>query len=201
MTKELTRRQEKLLDLIKKNIERFGYPPTIREMAKGMGCSSTKGVRDHLKALERKGYLEREPSASRGVRLLDSALRPKDMQLVPLLGRVPAGEPIEAIEDMEKLIQLDKRLRLPDRTFALKVEGNSMVEADIRDGDYVLVRPQPAAENGEIVVALIGEEGTIKKFYKRNDKVELRPANPKMKPIFCKDVRIVGKIVGMMRRF
>lgn len=198
---KLSPRQKKILKIFKRYIEEEGYPPTARELRNELGVSSMGTICHHLNKLREKGYLENKEGKARGTRLSSFALKQKGMQYIPLVGRVPAGQPIEAIEGIEELIQLDKKIGLPEGVFALRVEGNSMIEADIKNGDIAFVKPQPTAENGEIVVAMVENEGTIKKFYKRKDRIELKPANPEVESIFCKNVRIIGKVVGVIHLF
>ncbi len=209
--KDLTDRQRKIFDYIEMCVERDGYPPTIREIALYMGISSPNGVNDHLKALMRKGYLERRDQKSRGIHLKKrSAPRKKrrpDVVKVPLVGQVAAGTPILAEENLEGHYAFDPDLvgRHGD-LFALKVRGDSMVEAGIFDGDMVFVRPQSNAENGEIVVAMVDGEATVKRFQQKGNKITLIPEHPTMEPFEYDlsdgvEVCILGKVVHSLRSF
>ncbi len=199
----LTRRQRQVLNFITRSIERRGYPPTMREIGQHMGIRSTNGVNDHLKALERKGYIEREGLKSR-------TLRPKEVTAppvsVPLLGRVAAGEPIWAVENLEETIKVDPYLLGSGGTvFGLRVKGESMIEDGIMSGDIVFVRQQRTAERGEIVVALVDEEATVKRYYPEQGAVRLQPANAAMDPIVVEDdgattFDLLGVVVGVFRK-
>jgi len=195
---ELTERQKDILRYIEKTVREKGFPPTIREIGKRFSFSSTGSVRDHLRALVNKKYIECVPGVSRGIRLLRGTLYPS----IPVAGRIIAGEPELALENIEGEIRADEKLAGDGRSFALKVKGDSMVDAGIREGDYVVVRPQSACEQGEIVIALIGEEATVKRFGRRGRTLILEPANAAYKPIVVDDrVKIVGKVVGLIRYY
>jgi len=191
----LTKRQEEILNFIAQRIEEEGSPPTLREFARHFSIRSTWGVRRHLTALEKKGYLERLGKTSRGIKLL---INPR--ALIPILGRIAAGQPIEAIEDRED-IDIAGMFRYKD-CFCLRVTGDSMMEDHIRDGDYVIVEKRETAENGETVVALLGGgEVTLKKFFKEKGRIRLEAARAGMKPIYTKDVRILGVVIGVLRKY
>lgn len=211
----LTKRQEQTLDFIRKSIEERGYPPTLREIGEYMGIRSTNGVNDHLRALERKGYLRREDMKSRALKLVEDSLpttatRPplseEDILDVPVLGRVAAGLPLLAEENVVDTVRVDRMLIRGGREiFGLRVSGDSMIEAGILGGDYIFVRKQAMAERGDIVVALIGDEATVKYFYPERDYVRFQPANAKMAPILVrasdfKSTMLLGKVVGVYRR-
>jgi repressor LexA len=204
----LTDRQKAVLDYIGRSIEKRGYPPTLREIGEHMGIRSTNGVNDHLKALEKKGYLEREDLKSRALRpiSLDGAGPTGQMVEVPILGRVAAGEPILAIEQAEDTVKVDRFFLGSNReVFALKIKGDSMIEAGIYDGDYIFVKKQLQANRGDIVVAMINDEATVKYFHPEGDHIEFRPANAAMKPIIVrkrewKSVNLIGLVVGVYRR-
>jgi repressor LexA len=204
----LTDRQKAVLDFISRSIEKRGYPPTLREIGEHMGIRSTNGVNDHLKALEKKGYLEREDLKSRALRpiSLDGAGPTGQMVEVPILGRVAAGEPILAIEQAEDTVKVDRFFLGNNReVFALKIKGDSMIEAGIYDGDYIFVKKQLQANRGDIVVAMINDEATVKYFHPDGDQIEFRPANSAMKPIIVrkrdfKSVNLIGLVVGVYRR-
>ncbi len=204
----LTERQQKVLSFISDSIEHRGYPPTLREIGEHMGIRSTNGVNDHLKALEKKGYLEREDLKSRALRpiSLDGAGPTGQMVEVPILGRVAAGEPILAVEDAQDTVKVDRFFLGANReVFALKVKGDSMIEAGIFDGDYIFVRKQLAAQRGDIVVAMIENEATVKYFYPEHDHIVFKPANARLQPIIVrkrdwKSVNLIGLVVGVYRR-
>lgn len=206
----LTDRQSKIFDFILSNITRFGYPPTIPEVQEKFSFKSPNAVQDYLEALERKGYISRRPYKSRGIEILvDKEPRNNngnnDVTEVPIIGRVSAGSPILAQENIEGTIFVDNSIaRKSKRIFALRVQGTSMINAGILNGDLVLVRQQPTAEQGEMVVVLIGDEATVKRFYKYKNKIKLQPENDSMDPIFIDSnnskVRIIGKVEGVVRK-
>jgi repressor LexA len=210
----LTKRQAQTLDFIRQSIEERGYPPTLREIGESMGIRSTNGVNDHLRALERKGYLSREDMKSRALRLVsrESEVVPQqpandDALLdVQVLGRVAAGLPLLAEENVVDTVRIDRMLVRGGRdVFGLRVQGDSMINAGILNGDYIFVRKQAAAEPGEIVVALIGDEATVKYYHPERDYVRFQPANDHMAPILVRatDFRptmLLGVVVGVYRR-
>jgi repressor LexA len=202
--KELTTTQEKVLNFLKNFLREKGFPPTLREIASHFGLKGPKAPQKTLAILERKGYLRRVPGGSRAIEIL-GVLSPRGQILsVPIVGRVTAGEPILAIENIEGYINFDRGLVSSEDVFLLRVHGDSMIDAHIQDGDFALVRPQQSAENGEIVVALIEDEATIKRIFKKRDLIRLEPANPEMEPIVVKKgekrVTIVGKVIGIFRK-
>jgi len=215
----LTQRQQMVLDYIRQSINDRGYPPTLREIGARMGIRSTNGVNDHLRALERKGYLKREDMKSR-------ALRPTGMQLplpsgepsntvsheddfmeIPILGRVAAGQPILAEESVVDTVRIDRGLLRGGReVFGLRVQGDSMIDAGIISGDYIFVRKQLTANRGDIVVALIGDEATVKYYFPERDYVRFQPANKTMAPILVramdfKATMLLGVVIGLYRKF
>jgi repressor LexA len=208
----LTKRQEQTLDFIRQSIEERGYPPTLREIGEHMGIRSTNGVNDHLRALERKGYLRREDMKSRALKLVEEAAEVKprsdedDILEIPVLGRVAAGLPILAEENVVDTVRVDRMLVRGGReVFGLRVTGDSMIEAGILSGDYIFVRKQASADRGDVVVALIGDEATVKYYYPERDYVRFQPANAQMAPILVRasDFRstmLLGKVVGVYRR-
>jgi len=209
----LTARQEQTLDFIRKSIEERGYPPTLREIGEYMGIRSTNGVNDHLRALERKGYLRREDMKSRALKLVSSTesstpvkVPDDDLVEVRVLGRVAAGLPLLAEENVIDTVRVDRMLVRGGReVFGLRVTGDSMIEAGIMSGDYIFVKKQSTAERGEIVVALIGDEATVKYFFPERDYVRFQPANSQMAPILVrasdfKSTMLLGKVVGVYRR-
>ena len=208
----LTKRQQQIFDFILSNIDKFGYPPTIPEIQHEFSFKSPNAVQDHLEALERKGYIARRPHKSRGLEILNGKIS-KDNTInaddniteVPIVGSVSAGMSILAQENIEGSIFVDKIISRNSRgMFALRIKGTSMVNAGILDGDFVLVHQQPTAEQGEIVVVLIGDEATVKRFYKEKNKIKLKPENDTMEPIFIdpreNDVKIIGKVQGVVRK-
>jgi repressor LexA len=207
----LTKRQAQTLDFIRQSIEERGYPPTLREIGESMGIRSTNGVNDHLRALERKGYLRREDMKSRALRLVgqqaDAAAGADESSVdVQVLGRVAAGLPLLAEENVVDTVRVDRMLVRGGReVFGLRVQGDSMINAGILNGDYIFVRKQASADRGEIVVALIGDEATVKYYFPEKDYVRFQPANDQMAPILVRasDFRatmLLGVVVGVYRR-
>jgi len=201
----LTSTQKKVLDFLISYLREKGFPPTLREIALNFRLRGPKGPQKTLQILEKKGYIRRLPGGSRAIEMLIPHLAPKSQILsLPIVGNVRAGEPILAIENIEGYINLDRSLVSSENVFLLRVRGDSMIEAHIQDGDFALVEPQPNAENGEIVVALIEDEATIKRIFKKRDFIRLEPANPNMEPIVVKKgekkVTIVGKVIGIFRK-
>ncbi|MCE2431415.1 MAG: transcriptional repressor LexA [Candidatus Latescibacteria bacterium] len=209
MRKKLTARQQEIYDFIAQVIRNQGYPPTIREIMEAFGIASTNGVRTTLSALEKKGYIRRTAMLSRSIELTDYQARDAslsgDVREVPVIGRVAAGEPILAMENIESTLAVDSGFVPRGDVFALQVEGDSMRDAGILDGDFVLARHQESALQGEIVVAVIGEEATVKRYYREGSQVKLMPENEAYQPIVVGEshepFRIAGKIVGLMRSF
>jgi repressor LexA len=209
----LTKRQEQTLDFIRHCIEERGYPPTLREIGEHMGIRSTNGVNDHLRALERKGYLRREDMKSRALKVVEQAL-PKAqtsanddaMIEIAVLGRVAAGLPLLAEEQVVDSVRIDRMMVRGGRdVFGLRVTGDSMIDAGILSGDYIFVRKQSTADRGDIVVALIGDEATVKYYYPEKDYVAFKPANAQMAPILVratdfKPTMLLGKVIGVFRR-
>jgi repressor LexA len=209
----LTKRQEQTLEFIRRSIENRGYPPTLREIGEHMGIRSTNGVNDHLRALERKGYLTREDMKSRALKLVEDSLASAparvtedDLIEVRVLGRVAAGLPLYAEENVIDTVRIDRMLVRGGReVFGLRVTGDSMIDAGILSGDYIFVKKQSTADRGDIVVALIGDEATVKYFYPERDYVRFQPANSQMAPILVrasdfKSTMLLGKVVGVYRR-
>ncbi|UCE17816.1 MAG: transcriptional repressor LexA [Gemmatimonadota bacterium] len=201
MKQLLTERQKAVLEYVSRCIREQGYQPTMREIGDHFGIRSTHGVHRHLDALERKGYLRREGGRSRAIRLVDHPLI-RTLEL-PIVGRVAAGEPNLALEDIEGTISLDRQWVNGDDCFLLRVKGDSMIGAGIRPGDLVVVRPQPMVENGQIAVVLIEGEATVKRFYREQGRVRLEPENPDMEPtiLSCRteSVSVIGKVIGLYR--
>ena len=201
---EPTEKQASILKFISRYTESSGYPPTIREIADGFGLASTKGVKAQLDALETKGLLRRKARGARALEVVGS--RKRNARTVPVLGRVPAGVPTLAIEEMEGEFLLDNSLVSGEGCFFLHISGESMVEESILDGDYALVKPQPVAENGDIVVAMIDGEATLKRFRRDETRIVLEPANKNMKPVVLEkggeeEISIAGKVVAVLRLF
>lgn len=205
MTEKLTKKQEEVLVFIKKYIVKYGYPPSVREICEGLGLSSPATVHTHLKQLEKKGAISKAKSKFRTIEVNGiNEYMPKDEELVkvPLLGKVTAGNPIEAIENPDEYFTLPANLIPAKETiFTLKVSGESMINAGILDGDIVIVQKQKTARNGEIVVAMTEEnEVTLKRFYKEEDHIRLQPENDTMAPIILSNCLIVGKAIGLYRK-
>ncbi|UCG60676.1 MAG: transcriptional repressor LexA [Candidatus Zixiibacteriota bacterium] len=200
--KKLTDKQRKVLRYIKDHIVTRGSAPTIREIGKYMGITSTNGVRLHLTALIKKGYLKKQEYIARGLELATAPAM--DIRQIPLVGSVPAGLPIDAIENVEGEIALDASFAPRGDSFTLRVVGDSMRDAGIFDGDIVLVQKQDIARKGDIVVAIIGDEATVKRYYPEGRQVKLEPANDDFEPIIInkrsREFRIAGKVVGLMRK-
>ena len=193
-----------MLDYIERETSSTGVPPSIRQIGTALGISSTNGVRLHLQALQKKGYIRRSQRTSRGIvslNRLSTAASPSRSTTVdiPILGRVAAGTPIMAAENHEGSLTLDASLIKNQESFALRVNGDSMINAGIFDGDIVVVRLQQGADNGDIVVARVGEEATVKRFYREQDAIRLQPENPSLTPIYSTDVEICGKVVALVR--
>jgi len=200
---DLTKRQQEIFDFIKRYSARYGYPPTVRDIGKAVGLASSSTVHAHLANLEKVGLLRRDPTKPRAIELLDRAVdgmrsivRPAGL---PLVGQVAAGQPVLAEENIEDYVATPAVAGGDDGEYVLRVRGESMKDAGIIEGDLVVVRPQQTARDGEIVVALVGEEATVKRFFQESDHIRLQPENTSMEPIRTKEVRILGKVVGLMR--
>jgi repressor LexA len=202
MAEPLTGRQQQVLDAIVAYERRYGYPPTVRELQGKLRLSSPRGVAFHLENLESKGWIRRD-STPRGIRVLaeGSESSGEEVLYLPLVGHIAAGVPLLAEQNIQEWVPVPKSLLGRQReAFLLQIKGDSMVGAHILEGDLVIVRPQPTAENGEIVVALIGDEATVKRFHKHGRQVVLKPANPAYEAIeLTKDVKIQGKVIGVLR--
>ena len=203
----LTDRQQQALDFIGRYISMRGFPPTLREIGEHMGIRSTNGVNDHLKALEKKGYLEREDLKSRALRPIEQEPSSNHYVDVPLIGRVAAGQPLLAVEHAEETVRVDRFFlgTAAREVFALRVKGDSMIEAGIFDGDFIFVRKQVTAERGDIVVAMIDGDATVKYFHPEGDAISFKPANRLMQPIVVrkrdfKSVDLLGVVVGVYRK-
>lgn len=208
MKKILTKRQQEILDFIESFHQKRGYPPTLREIGNEFGISSTNGVRVNLAALEKKNYIIRRPWLSRGIEMVDAPkVQHTDTEVgyIPIIGKVAAGEPIFAAENIEGMLAIDDSFIQTKKVFALKVHGDSMIGAGIMDGDYVLARRQHTAEPSEIIVFIVGDEITVKRYDTKGDKVLLIPENEAYEVRSIKknspDLQIAGKVVGLMRKY
>lgn len=201
---DLTRRQREILDYIREQVRKKGYPPSVREIGAAVGLSSSSTVHGHLARLEQKGFIRRDPTKPRAIELLEqettSALLQSPRRVeVPVVGRVTAGQPILAVENIEETFPLPVELARDQELFMLRVRGDSMIEAGIYDGDYVVVRRQQHADNGDIVVALLEDEATVKRFYREANHIRLQPENSRMEPIRTRSVQVLGKVIGVFR--
>jgi repressor LexA len=203
--KDLTKRQQEIFDFIKKYSAGHGYPPTVRDIGKAVGLASSSTVHAHLANLEKVGLLRRDPSKPRAIELLDKAAGAVKSVVgssggLPLVGNVAAGQPILAEENIEDYVQVPEIAGGDEGEYVLAVRGESMVNVGIMPGDFVVIRPQDTAEDGDIVVALVGDEGTVKRFFKEADHVRLQPENDTMEPIRSREVRVLGRVVGVLRK-
>jgi repressor LexA len=199
---DLTKRQQEIFDFIKRYTAEFGYPPTVRDIGKAVGLASSSTVHAHLANLERIGMLRRDPTKPRAIELLDRAaagVRAMMSPGLPLVGQVAAGAPIVAEENIEEYIQTPEFAGGDSGSYLLRVRGESMKDVGILEGDLVVVKPQDTATDGEIVVALVGEEATVKRFFRESDHIRLQPENSEMEPIIATDVQVLGRVVGLMR--
>lgn len=200
---ELTSRQQDILNFILSEVEKKGYPPSVREIGEAVGLSSSSTVHAHLERLEEMGYIRRDPTKPRAIEVLfptATATPRAPMVNVPLVGRVAAGAPIMAEQNVEEIYPLPRDFVGSDESFMLKVRGDSMIEAGIFDGDLVVVKRSADARNGEIVVAMFNDEATVKRFFKEAGHIRLQPENPRLEPIIVEDCVILGKVTGLLRR-
>jgi repressor LexA len=198
---DLTKRQKEIFEFIRRYAAKTGYPPTVREIGKAVGLHSSSTVHAHLANLEKAGLLRRDPSKPRAIELLiDKAKKAIRTDGLPLVGQVAAGEPIVAEENIEEYLEIPDVIGGEDGDYILQVRGESMKDAGILEGDYVVVRPSDDADNGEIVVALIGDEATVKRIYRESDHIRLQPENAAMEPIRTPDARVLGRVVGVFRK-
>ncbi len=210
-TVDLTKRQQEIFDFIKRYSATNGYPPTVRDIGKAVGLASSSTVHAHLANLEKAGLLRRDPSKPRALELLDRAMGGvKDTAEsavrsvvghagLPVVGQVAAGAPVLAEENIEEYVQVPPAAGGEEGEYVLRVKGDSMIDAGILEGDFVVVRPQDTARDGEIVVALVGEEATVKRFFRESDHIRLQPENSRLEPIRSTDVRLLGRVVGLFR--
>ena len=203
MDRSLTDKQKQVLEFIKNELRSKGYPPSVREICNGVGIKSTSTVHAYLERLESAGYIRRDPTKPRAIELLDDTtfFPETEMANIPVVGQVTAGKPILAVENIEDTFPLPARFLPNGNVFMLSVKGDSMIEAGIFDGDYVVVKQQQYADNGDIVVALIDDEATVKAFYKEKDHIRLQPRNPYMATIILDNVSNLGKVIGVIRFF
>jgi repressor LexA len=198
MGNKLSVRQSAILDFIQQTTDERGYPPTVREIGEAVGLKSSSTVHAHLKQLEKKGYIRRDPTKPRAIEIIGNNM---SIARVPLIGRIAAGEPILAVENIEDTFPLPVSfLNTSKKVFMLTVRGSSMIKAGILDGDFIVVRQQNTADNGDIVVALLGEDATVKRFFKEKDGIRLQPENDEMEPIMCSSLVIMGKVIGVLRK-
>lgn len=200
---KISPKQKEILEYIKSQILKRGFPPAVRDICEAVSLKSTSSVHAHLETLEKNGYIRRDPTKPRAIEILDDTfnLTRREMTNVPLIGRVAAGEPILAQENIENYFPLPVEMLPNSPTFMLTVKGESMINAGILDGDYVLVEEKNTARNGDMVVALIEDGATVKTFYKEEGIIRLQPENDFMDPIIVKDVQILGKVIGVFRFF
>jgi repressor LexA len=206
--KELTKRQQEIYDFIRKYSAKYGYPPTVRDIGKAVGLASSSTVHAHLSNLEKAGVLRRDPTKPRALELLDravgqaaDAVRSVVSQTgLPVVGQVAAGQPILAEENIEEYVEVPTLAGGDEGEYVLRVRGDSMKNAGILPDDYVVVRPQDTAKDGEIVVALVGEEATVKRFFREADHVRRQPENDALEPIRSREVQVLGRVVGVFRQ-
>ena len=201
---KISPKQAEILEYIKNEIINRGFPPTVRDICDAVNLKSTSSVHSHLETLERNGYIRRDPTKPRAIEIVDDNfnLTRRELVNVPVVGRVAAGEPILAVENVENYFPIPAEFMPNSQTFILNVKGESMVNAGILDGDQILVQQQSTAENGEIVVALIDDSATVKTFYKEDGYSRLQPENDAMEPIIVKgELQILGKVIGVFRFF
>ncbi len=213
MARKITKRQQQIYDFIKEYQQEKGYPPSVREMASAVGLSSPSTIHAHLSALEARGLLKRDATKPRALELFDEdgssvsisksdePTAPRGTVSLPLVGRVAAGIPILAEQNIEDTFTIPTEIATDQGSFILEVHGNSMINVGIYNGDYIIVREQKSAMNGEIIVAMIEGSATVKTFYKEQGRVRLQPENDTMEPIYATNPTILGKVVGLMRRF
>lgn len=200
---KITSKQTEILEYIKSEILKKGYPPAVREICDAVKLKSTSSVHSHLETLEKNGYIRRDPTKPRAIEIMDDNfnLVRREVVNVPIIGRVAAGSPILAVENVENYFPIPAEYMPNEETFMLIVKGESMVNVGIFDGDKILVQKQITANNGDIVVALVDDSVTVKRFFKENGHFRLQPENDYMEPIIVNDVAILGKVIGLFRMF
>ncbi|MDD3252276.1 MAG: transcriptional repressor LexA [Lachnospiraceae bacterium] len=198
---KISAKQQEILEYIKENILRKGYPPAVREICEAVQLKSTSSVHSHLETLERNGYIRRDPTKPRAIEILDDefALTRREVVQVPMLGTVAAGQPILAQEHIEDYFPIPASMLPNAETYLLRVKGDSMINVGIFDGDHVLVEKRSSARNGELVVAMVQDSATVKRFFKEDGHYRLQPENDSMDPIIVQDVEILGKVIGLFR--
>ncbi|RGH41594.1 MULTISPECIES: transcriptional repressor LexA [Clostridia] len=200
---KISKKQEEILEYIKSQILERGFPPAVREICEAVHLKSTSSVHSHLETLEKNGYIHRDPTKPRAIEILDDTfnLTRREMVNVPIIGRVAAGEPLLAQQNIENYFPIPAEMMPNKQTFLLQVQGESMINAGILNGDYILVQQQQTADNGDKVVALIDDGATVKTFYREEGIIRLQPENDFMDPIIVKDCIILGKVIGVFRFF
>lgn len=198
---KISAKQQEILEYIKNEIINRGYPPTVRDICNAVNLKSTSSVHSHLATLEREGYILRDKTKPRAIEIVDDSFNSTrcDIINVPVVGRVAAGEPILAVQNIDNYFPIPAEYLHNKVTFMLKVKGESMINAGIFNGDCIIVEESQTASNGEIIVALIEDSATVKTFYKENDHIRLQPENDNMDPIIVKDCKIIGKVIGLIR--
>lgn len=198
---KITKKQQEILDYIKAEIVNRGYPPTVRDICTAVNLKSTSSVHSHLATLEREGYIIRDKTKPRAIEIVDDSFNSARCEIVnvPVVGRVAAGEPILAVQNIDSYFPVPAELLHNKVTFMLKVKGESMINAGIYDGDTILVEECSDASDGEIIVALVDDSATVKTFYKEKDHIRLQPENDFMEPIIVKDCKVIGKVIGLFR--
>jgi len=198
---DLTKRQQEIFEFVKRYVGEHGYPPTVRDIGKAIGLTSSSTVHAHLSNLEKLGVLKRDPTKPRAIEVLvDKARSAVSSGGLPLVGQVAAGSPVLADENIEEYVAVPGIAGGDEGQFVLRVKGDSMINAGILEGDHVIVRKQDTAKNGEIVVALVGEEATVKRFFREQEHVRLQPENDAVEPILTREVKLLGRVVGVCRR-
>ena len=203
MPGKISAKQKEILEYIKGEILSKGYPPAVREICEAVDLKSTSSVHSHLETLEKNGYIRRDPTKPRAIEILDDDfnLTRREVVNVPIVGHVAAGEPILATENIENYFPIPVEYMPNEETFMLKVKGESMINAGILDGDYVVAHKTPVAENGDIVVALLEDEATVKRFFREDGHIRLQPENPAFQPIISEQVVILGRVVSLIRNY
>ncbi|NLU52934.1 MAG: transcriptional repressor LexA [Clostridiaceae bacterium] len=201
-------KQKKILDFVNRYQSEKGYPPSVREICKAVGFKSTSTVHAYIKKLEEEGQISKDATKPRALKVLDSSKRSlegyisdQEIDNIPVLGKITAGKPILAVENIEETFPVPVQYLENSTSFMLKVKGDSMINAGILDGDYIIVKQQNTANNGDMVVALIDDEATVKTFYKEKDYFRLQPENPAYEPIIVKELSILGKVIGLFRKY
>lgn len=197
----ITQKQSEILEYIKSQILNKGYPPSVRDICQAVNLKSTSSVHAHLESLEKNGYIRRDPTKSRTIEIIDDNfnLSRREVVNIPLLGQVAAGQPLLAVENITEYFPIPSEYMSGGEVFMLKVKGDSMINMGIYEGDQIIVRKQNTASNGEVIVALVDDSATVKRFYKENGHIRLQPENDFMDPIIVDDCEILGKVIGLIR--